>query len=154
MTRSGIGQSPTADFHGQKDIGRIPERGVFAGNILIINLTISAFQHQAIALSTSCTMFLNFLFLSAVLYWKIGGYSLRSLFKGLGKILIATAGMSLLLYGARIMLANFLVGNIIQQLLAVALLIFLAVCLYTVILHRLKLRELTEITAKIRARFS
>ncbi len=123
-------------------------------NILIINLTISTFQHQAIALSTSCTMFLNFLFLSAALYWKIGGYSLRSLFKGLGKIVVATAGMSLLLYGARMILAGFLVGNIIQQLLAVALLIFLAACLYAVILHRLKLAELTEITAKIRARFS
>jgi putative peptidoglycan lipid II flippase len=33
-----------------------------AANILIINLTISTFQHQAIALSTSSTMFLNCLF--------------------------------------------------------------------------------------------
>jgi len=31
-------------------------------NIVIINLTITVFQHKAIALSTSCTMFLNFLF--------------------------------------------------------------------------------------------
>ncbi|MBU1986388.1 MAG: murein biosynthesis integral membrane protein MurJ, partial [Proteobacteria bacterium] len=91
-------------------------------NILIINLTITFFQHKAIALSTSCTMFLNFLFLSAVLYRKMEGYPLRALFRGLFKILIATCCMSLLLFFVKMMLAGFLVGNLFQQLLAVLLL--------------------------------
>jgi putative peptidoglycan lipid II flippase len=122
-------------------------------NILIINLTITAFQHLAIALSTSCTMFLNFLFLSAILYRKMGGYSLAALFRGLFKILIATLCMSLLLFFARMMLAGFLTGPLIQQLLATALLIFLAAGLYTVVLHWLKLPELTEIVDKVRTKF-
>ncbi len=123
-------------------------------NILIINLTIDLFQHKAIALSTSFTMLLNFLFLSAVLYRKMDGYPLRALCRGVSKILIATCCMSLLLFFARMMLAGFLVGNLAQQLLAVLLLIFLAAALYTGVLHWLKLSELTEIVDKVRARFS
>jgi len=122
-------------------------------NIIIINLTITAFQHLAIALSTSCTMFLNFLFLSAILYRKMGGYSLASLFRGLFKILIATLCMSLLLFFARMMMAGLLTGSLVQQLLAVLFLICLAAGLYTVILHWLKLSELTEIVDRVRVRF-
>jgi len=122
-------------------------------NIIIINLTITAFQHLAIALSTSCTMFLNFLFLSAILYRKMGGYSLASLFRGLFKIFIATFCMSLLLFFARMMLAGLLTGSLVQQLLAVLFLICLAAGLYTVILHWLKLSELTEIVDRVRVRF-
>lgn len=122
-------------------------------NIIIINLTITAFQHLAIALSTSCTMFLNFLFLSAILYRKMGGYSLASLFRGLFKILIATLCMSLLLFFARMMLAGLLTGSLVQQLLAVLFLICLAAGLYTVVLHWLKLSELTEIVDRVRVRF-
>jgi len=122
-------------------------------NIIIINLTITAFQHLAIALSTSCTMFLNFLFLSAILYRKMGGYSLTSLFRGLFKILIATLCMSLLLFFARMMMAGLLTGSLVQQLLAVLFLICLAAGLYTVILHWLKLSELTEIVDRVRVRF-
>lgn len=124
-----------------------------AANIVIITLTIDAFQHKAIALSTSCTMFLNFLFLSAVLYWKIGGYSLDALFRGLGKILVATCAMSLLLFFARKILAGFLLGGLAQQILVTLLLIILAACLYALVLHWLKLSELTEIVDKIRAKF-
>ena len=123
-------------------------------NILIINLTITLFQHLAIALSTSCTMLLNFLFLSTVLYRKMGGYPLRALFTGVFKICLATLCMSLLLLLARKLLAGFLLGNLVQQLIAVLLLIVLAACLYTVVLHWLKLPELTEIVSKIRAKFS
>jgi len=122
-------------------------------NIIIINLTITAFQHLAIALSTSCTMFLNFLFLSAILYRKMGSYSLASLFRGLFKILIATLCMSLLLFFARMMLASLLTGSLVQQLLAVLFIICLAAGLYTVILHWLKLSELTEIVDRVRVRF-
>jgi putative peptidoglycan lipid II flippase len=122
-------------------------------NIIIINLTITAFQHLAIALSTSCTMFVNFLFLSAILYRKMGGYSLASLFRGLFKILIATLCMSLLLFFARMMMAGLLTGSLVQQLLAVLFLICLAAGLYTVVLHWLKLSELTEIVDRVRVRF-
>jgi uncharacterized membrane protein YvlD (DUF360 family) len=83
----------------------------------------------------------------------MNGFPLRALFAGVFKISIATLCMSLLLLIARKVLAGFLVGNLAQQLVAVLLLIVLAACLYTVVLHWLKLPELTEIVAKIRAKF-
>lgn len=123
-------------------------------NILIINLTIDAFQHLAIALSTSCTMLLNFLFLSLILHRKMNGYPLRVLFVGVFKILVATIGMSLLLFFARGMLAPLLTGGLIGQLFAVLFLVVIGAGLYAVILHWLKLPELTGIVGKVRARFS
>ena len=73
--------------------------------------------------------------------------------RGLAKILVATLCMSLLLFFARMILAGFLIGSLVQQLLATLLLIFLAACLYTVVLHWLKLSELTEIVDRVRAKF-
>lgn len=122
-------------------------------NILIINLTIDAFQHRAIALSTSSTMLLNFIFLSTVLYQKLGGYSLRALFQGLGKILVATSAMSLFLVGAKIFLKHLLTGTLLMQLFGTITIVALASGLYVAILYRLNLPELTAIGEKIRARF-
>jgi len=51
------------------------------------------------------------------------------------------------------MLAGLLTGSLVQQLLAVLFLICLAAGLYTVILHWLKLSELTEIVDRVRVRF-
>jgi hypothetical protein len=60
--------------------------------------------------------------------------------------------MSILLFFARMLLAGFLTGSLLQQLLATALLIFLAAALYAVVLHWLKLPEFTEIVDKIRTK--
>ena len=50
-------------------------------NMVFISLTLDIFQHKAIAFSMSITMIFNFIFLSAVLYRKVGGYDLRVLFQ-------------------------------------------------------------------------
>ncbi len=123
-------------------------------NILIINLTIASFQHQAIALSTSCTMVLNFVFLSAVLYWKLGGYPLQALVRGLGKIGAASVCMAIFLLAARALLAPFFIGSLVQQLLATTGVIVGAASLYALILHWFKLPEFREIVTKIRTRFA
>ena len=57
---------------------RIPVVGSFltvAANLVFINLTLAPLQHRAIALSTSLSMILNFLFLGAMLYRKLGGFT-------------------------------------------------------------------------------
>jgi putative peptidoglycan lipid II flippase len=122
-------------------------------NILIITVTIGSFQYKAIALSVSCTMVLNFLFLSLVLFKKMKGYSIVYLLKGVGKICAATFCMSLLLIGARPLLASWLVGTIFQKVSAMLFLIIGAALLYCCALYFLRLPELTEITTKIRAKF-
>ena len=121
-------------------------------NILIITLTIGRFEHRAIALSTSCTMLLNFLFLSAVLYRKMDGYSLARLGLGLAKIAGASLAMGLFLLPARNWCSAWLSGPLSAKLCATLLLILVAVAIYALCLNRLGLPELTQLTEKVRAK--
>ena len=125
-----------------------------AANILIITLTIDHFGYRAIALSTSCTMLFNFIFLSSVLYVKMNGYPLRHLLTGLAKIGCATLAMSLFLVLGRSLFAQWLSGSLFQKASSTLLLIGIAAALYGLILSLLRLPELTELTGKIRARLS
>jgi len=123
-------------------------------NILIITLAIDSFQHLAIALSTSCSMILNFLFLSIVLYIKTGGYSVRYLLRALGKILVAGTMMALLLLLGRNFFMAQLNGDLFQACLILFILIAGSATFYGGLLHLMKLQELTSVTSKIRERFS
>ncbi len=123
-----------------------------AANIIIIQLTIDTFQHRAIALSTSCVMILNFLFLGTVLYRKLHGYPLARMAWGVGKIGLATMVMSGVLFIAEQWLQPLLDGGITGELVGIGLLIAGGAVIYAVCLHLLGLDELDEIVAKIRAR--
>jgi len=118
-------------------------------NVIIVTLTIERFGHLAIALSTSCTMLVNFLFLMVVLYRSMGGYSVRYLVKGVGKILVSCAVLASLLV---LLLPHFqflLDGSIPMQFAGVAVLILVASIFYAVSLKLLKLPELQILTDKI-----
>ncbi len=125
-----------------------------AANILIINLTIDSLQHLAIALSTSCSMILNFLFLSTVLYWKTGGYSVSYLARGLLKIIGAGSVMTVFLFWSRDFFAIQLAGGLFQACAVLLIIIAAAAALYGVLLHLMGLQELTAVTSKIREKFS
>jgi len=136
---------------------RYPVIGSFlavGANITIIILTIDHFQHKAIALSTSCAMFFNFLFLSAILYRKLAGYSLAYLFKGLGKVLLAATAMGGYLIGLQYGLTTWLQQGFIQELTGLLFLIISGATLYGGVLYLLRLQELTflvdKVTEKIR----
>ena len=122
-------------------------------NILIISATISSFQHKAIALSMSCTMLLNFLFLSVILFKKMKGYSIAYLLKGVFKICTATTCMSLLIVAARTVFASWFIGTLLQKASAMLFLITSAALLYGISLYFLRLPELTEIIAKLKVKF-
>ncbi len=122
-------------------------------NIIIIKFTIDTYQHRAIALSTSCTMLINFVFLMVVLYKNLQGYSLTYLGKGCLKIGAATLALSAFLLLTRSLLAGWLTGSVAQQAGALFVIIFCAAALYTVILDRLGLTELNILTEKVRSRF-
>ncbi len=123
-------------------------------NLLIISFSIDHFQYLAIALSTSCSMMLNFLFLSIVLYIKTGGYSIRYLFKALSKIAIAGSAMAFLLLWSRSFFMAQLNGGLLQACFVLAAIIAFAAVLYGTLLHMMKLQELTSVTSKISERFS
>ena len=122
-------------------------------NIVIINLTIDRFQHLSIAFSMSCSMLLNFGFLTTVLYFKMEGFALRPLFKTFCKILAATGVMSLWLYLGDRLLHAWLQGNIIEQLASTFSLIVSATALYVFVLSFFKVQELNDIILKIRHKF-
>jgi putative peptidoglycan lipid II flippase len=123
-----------------------------AANIIMINLTIDDFSFRAIALSTSCAMAMNFLFLGVVLYRKLTGFSLRYLGRGVIKIILASIVMATGLFWLKEFFNPLLSGNIPSQLLGVFLVIGASAFLYVSILYLLKLPEFKVITDKIKQR--
>lgn len=135
---------------------RYPVIGSFLGvgaNILTITLVIDSLQHRGIALSTSCAMILNFLFLGIVLYRKLAGFPLAYLMQGIGKIVVATACMSGALWGLQGVLGAWLGGAIWWQAAALAMLIGVGVGVYVAGLQLLRLPEFTLLTGKLVQRF-
>lgn len=123
-------------------------------NLLFITLTIDRFQHMAIALSTSLTMLLNFLFLMSILAFRMGGLPFRYLSVGCLKILGASAAMSALVFAASQLSLPWLNGMLWQQLAALAAIIGMAAATYTLLLNSLGLTELSDVLTKIRSRIS
>jgi len=135
---------------------KFPVIGSFLGvgaNILTITLVIDHLQHRGIALSTSCAMILNFLFLSVVLYRKLSGYPLWYLIKGLLKIVAATVLMGGWILLLKIPLAAWMTGNMALQIVALALIIASSVGIYVTGLQLLRLPEFTLLSGKLVQRF-
>ena len=122
-------------------------------NILIIVNTIEQYQHRAIALSTSTVMIINFLFLATVLYVRLGGFPLARLFNGVTKIAVATVVMSIVLRQLHGYLAEWFARGLVHQCTALFTIIVISAGCYALVLHVLKLRELTDVTMKIKERF-
>lgn len=138
------------------DDTRIPVIGSFlavAANIVTILLTIHGLEHRAIALSTSCAMFGNFLFLSVALYRKTGGYPVTYLGKGLVRI----AGAAVLMWGWLLFCRRLLpwapagigaqAGVLMIEILGAAL-------VYGIALHAAGLKEMRVLTEKIREKMA
>ena len=124
-----------------------------AVNVGIVLLTIDSLQHRAIALATSGTMLLNFLFLMTVLYFSLGGYPLRRLFLGAGKVALATALLSLVLFLAKGAFATWWAGDLLRQGAVLGASIAVATLSYTTLLSLLGLSELNVFVEKLGARF-
>jgi len=138
------------------DETRYPVIGSFltmAVNVLVILLTINHLQHRALALSISCAMIVNFLFLSCMLYRKLGGYSLRYLFTGAGKVLLASGIMGIFLWSFMQILGGIGEGRIVWQILMLGVEISMAAGLYGLTLYAIRLPELNSIVDRLRQRF-
>jgi putative peptidoglycan lipid II flippase len=125
-----------------------------ATNILIVSLTLDVFQHKAIALSTSITMIINFFFLSAVLYKKVGGYDLRYLAGSFIKITGASAAMglaALYLYAVGSRLITH--ATVFNQWLVLIVTIAVAVVVYFILIRWLGIKELHEVIGGLKKRF-
>ena len=123
-------------------------------NLIFVTSFIELFQHRAIALSTSGAMVCNFLFLSVVLYKKLAGYSLSYLFSGIGKVFLASLAMGGWLQLLLSMSESWFHTTVFMQIAALIVYIATSVCIYGVFLYFLRVKELSLIIDKLRARFA
>ena len=123
-------------------------------NVVFISLTLDIFQHKAIAFSMSITMIFNFVFLSAVLHRKVGGYDLRVLFRSLIKIIMASLVMGLSAYYVYRWLGLFLnPAGILNQIISLGLAMLWAVLVYFFLIRWLGIREMNEVLESFKKRF-
>jgi len=135
---------------------RLPVVGSFlavAVNVAVILLTLDHLQHRALALSISCAMTANFLFLFAALYRKVKGFPLAYLGAGLAKVLIAS-----LVMGGWLCFIDYIFGGLkvragfIIELLQLVAAIFSGVLIYGSVLYLTGLPELRLIVEGLRKR--
>ncbi|OGP54222.1 MAG: murein biosynthesis integral membrane protein MurJ [Deltaproteobacteria bacterium RBG_13_52_11] len=124
-------------------------------NVLFISLALDAFQHKAIAFSTSITMIINFVFLSAVLYKKVGGYDLRYLIGAFIKITLASLAMGLLAYYLYPIIGQIMDQRVLlNQIISLMVAITLAVLVYFVLIRLLGIKEYQEVLGSLKRRYS
>ncbi|OGP49870.1 MAG: murein biosynthesis integral membrane protein MurJ [Deltaproteobacteria bacterium RBG_13_43_22] len=123
-------------------------------NIVFVSLFLDSFQHKAIAFSTSITTTFNFIFLSAVLFRKVGGYDLRILLGSLIKIILASLIMGLLAYtlfqGLGLILNP---EGILNQIISLGLVMLAAVSVYFLLIRWMGIQELDEVLGSLKKRF-
>jgi len=125
-----------------------------ATNVLIVSLTLNAFQHKAIAFSTSITMIVNFVFLSVVLYRKVGGYDLRYLIGVFIKITLASLAIGLLAYYLYHVVGLILDQRLFfNQIIALLSIMAVAVLVYFVLIRQLGIKEYHEVVESLKRRF-
>ena len=139
------------------DDTRIPVLGSFvtvAANLVLINLTLAPLQHRAIALSTSLSMILNFLFLAAVLYRKLAGYQVRSLTLKLVKVTGASLIMGLAVAWLYPHVIARLGSGLGGRILGLGGVIGLGLGLYVIMVSRLQIPEFQEFMQHVRSKFT
>jgi putative peptidoglycan lipid II flippase len=127
---------------------RYPVIGSFlavAANFLFIILTLSALQHRAIALATSLSMILNFIFLSVALYFKVEGYPLPHIGRCVAKICLAAGIMGLFIHLLIIRLGTLLHAGLAGRLLALLILMTAGLLVYGLGIYILKVPEFQEL---------
>ena len=125
-----------------------------AANIITILLTIDVLQHKAIALSTSCAMAGNFLFLIIVLYRKISGFSISYLMAGLTKVLAASCVMGLWIVALAKLLGVWMRTGIAHDIFGLLIIVVSGALLYGGVLHLLRLKEMQFLVEKIAGRLT
>jgi putative peptidoglycan lipid II flippase len=139
------------------DDTRIPVLGSFvtvAANLCIIHLTLATLQHRAIALSTSLSMVLNFLFLAAVLYYKLSGFQVGGLIVKLGKVAGASVIMGLAVSWLHPRAITWLGSNLAGQALSLAGVIAVGLGLYVALVSQLQIPEFQELVRHVRSKLT
>jgi len=127
---------------------------VFVANVVIILLTIDRLGHRALALSISLAMTGNFFFLAAMLYRKLGGFSIRYLLAALGKVAAASLALGLWLWAPRGWLVALLGRGLAGEIALLVLLIGSGVLVYGAVLYWLRMKEFVMLLEKFWQRWA
>jgi len=139
------------------DDTRIPVLGAFvtvAANLFILHFTLAALQHWAIALSTSLSMILNFIFLAAVLYRKLSGFKVRGLILTLFKVAGASVIMGLAVHWLHPHATAWLGAGLGGQALGLAGVIAIGMGLYVAMVSQMQIPEFQELVRHARSKLS
>ena len=131
---------------------RYPVIGSFlavAANFLFIILTLSALQHRSIALATSLSMILNFIFLSVALYFKVEGYPLHHIGRCVAKICLSAGIMGLFIHLLAIWLNTQLNAGLISRFLALLFVMAAGLLVYGVSIYILQVPEFQELIVHV-----
>lgn len=118
-------------------------------NFLLIILTLGALQHRAIALSTSLSMMLNFVFLSTALYFKVQGYALQHLGFSLAKICLAAGIMGGAVQLLALALTPLFPTGLAGQMVLLAALLTWGLLIYSLLIYLLKVPEFQELISQV-----
>jgi putative peptidoglycan lipid II flippase len=135
---------------------RVPVIGSFltvGTNLLIINLTLAPLQHQAIALSMSLSGIFNFLFLSLMLYRKVGDFEIKYLLGLLAKVTAAGLVMAVVVSWFYFFQSGRLAPGLGGRIISLFSSIGVGVGVYGLIIFALKIPEFQELTDKLKARW-
>jgi putative peptidoglycan lipid II flippase len=119
-------------------------------NFLFITLTLSGLQHRAIALATSLSMILNFVFLSVALYYKMQGYPLKHPIFCLIKICLAAGIMGVSVYLLAGWLHPFSQSGMVSRLLVLVAVMAAGLLVYALVIHGLRIPEFQELISQVK----
>mgnify|MGYP005848497869 FL=1 len=120
-----------------------------AANFLFVVSTLAPLQHRAIALATSLSMILNFVFLSTVLYRYLEGYPLRQIILSSAKILLAAGFMGVLVQLLAAVLQPFLQHSLLSRLATLLVIMLSGVLVYGGCIYLLRVPEFAALAAQI-----
>jgi putative peptidoglycan lipid II flippase len=121
-------------------------------NVGIIFLTIGRLQHQALALSISLAMTGNFIFLAAMLYRLLSGFSVGYILNGLVKVAAASLVMGLWVWFTKFLLIEWTAQSLVREIAGLVMLIGSGALIYGCVLYGMRMKELTLLLEKVRQR--
>jgi putative peptidoglycan lipid II flippase len=125
-----------------------------AANLFIIHLTLAALQHRAIALSTSLSLMVNFLFLAVVLYRKLSGFKVSGLMLTFIKVAGASLIMGLAVSWLHPRITLWLGSSLAGKALGLGGVIGIGLGLYAALVSQVKIPEFQELVRHVRSKLT
>ena len=123
-------------------------------NLIFVLVTIGPLQHRAIALSTSVSVIVNFLFLSIALHREIQGYPVRYMLISLIKIATVSVAMGAGALWLDGLIEQMMGTGLFAQMVALFAAMGGAILFYFAVISFMGIKEINYLAARIRSRLN